>query len=355
MASRCNKYVAYYERERIDYTAVGWDRNDSGITKEHYDFFRYKVGVNVGGLRACINHFRWMIFVYNYMKRHPEATTIHACDLNSAFPASLYKKLHNKKLVVIFDACDWFSANFKDRRTIMRIFKMMEKYTCKIANEVIICEPERIKQIPFKLKKKELVLPNIPKIDNEVFDSNNKFIFNNNNITIAYFGGFAQSRFLTELLGVVAKGNVNLLIAGFGDVSIENKCHEMSKLDNIRYFGKLDTITGLQMSNHADIIYAMYCTYNANNVFAAPNKYYEAMMLGKPIISTKGTILESKITSQNIGYVIGESIAELEYLINNFDKTDLVKKGETAKKLWNDKYCRFVDHFLNNEYSLIIQ
>lgn len=356
-SSRVNKYVDFYKSHNLNYRVYGWDRLGENLHKDNYSFFKYKCGYSVGGVKAVKNHCKWMKFVFSTLKGIDNVTTIHACDLNSAFPAALYKVLFNRHVVLIFDVCDWFSANFAEKRLLKYSFNLLERFTCKVADEVIICEPERIAQIPFKLKKKELILPNIPKVDDpSVFELKERYQFSNEHITLAYFGGFAQSRFLLELLDVIADVKVNLLIAGFGDEAIENKCKQIScSRDNVRYFGKLDTVTGLQMCYNADIIYAMYCTFNPNNVFAAPNKYYEAMMLGKPIISTKGTMLEKKIISQNIGYIIGESTKELKNLLSNLEKEDMCDKGRNANVLWRNKYSNYIEDFFENTYRLIIK
>ena len=356
MASRCNKYVNFYEREGLDYTAVGWDREGKGIKKEHYDFYRYKAGVSVGGFKAIMNHLHWMYFVYKYIKQNPETTTVHACDLNSALPAALYKKLHKKDLVVIFDACDWFSANFFEMGQVRKVLEWMEQITYKWSDKLIICEPEREEQITFKLKEKPLVLPNIPEIKpSQISQDIERFKFNNDWPTLAYFGGFSGDRFLLEILELARTERFNLLIGGFGFKPVEDLCEELSRQDNVKYFGRMTMSEGLAMTSCADATYAMYCKVNPNNIYAAPNKLYEAMFLGKPIITTKGTIVERKVTANEIGYVIDETVGELKGLINSLDLRDLLIKGSNAKSLWNSMYKDYVANFFREFYSTIIK
>jgi len=356
IASRCNKYVGYYQKEGIDFTAVGWDRTNSGIKKENYDFFRYSATARTGGGKAAINHLHWMRFIYKYLKQHPETTTIHACDLNSALPAVIYKKLHNRNLVIIFDACDWFSANMATGKITKWLFECLEKYTYKGADKLIICEPEREEQITFRLKEPPLVLPNIPEIDeNLISEHKGKYLFNNGWFTIAYFGGLSHDRFLIELFELSKTEHFNLLIGGFGNKQVEELCEEIGELDNVKYFGRMNMVDGLQMTNCADIIYAMYSKINPNHIYAAPNKYYEAMFLGKPIISTKGTILEKKIVDNKIGYVIEEDVEELRNLIRTLKKEDIIKYGENAHVLWQTKYKDYVKNFFENQYKYLIK
>lgn len=356
-ASRCNKYVNYYKREHIEFTAVGWDRTESGIVLENYDFYRYKAGTAVGGIKAILNHTRWMFFVYRYIKAHPEATTIHACDLNVAFPATLYKKLHNRKLVVIFDACDWFSANFAKMRVVCKVFQWMEKFSCKWADEMIICEPERLEQVSFPLKKKPHVLYNIPDSDElEIGERNARYIFDNEWPTLVYFGGFSNDRFLKEIFNLAKTEKFNMLVGGFGPEEYVNLCNQLNEsLPNFRYFGRMKSKDGMTMTSCADIVYAMYCKVNPNHIYAAPNKLYEAIALGKPIISTKGTIVENRIVPNDIGWAIEEDVEELKKLIRSMNKDVIIAKGKNSQKLWNEKYKDYVSEFMNNTYSKILK
>lgn len=354
-ASRVQKYINYYTRENIDYTAVGWDRKCEGLSRENFEFLKYAAGVNVGGFKAIKNHCKWMMFVFKYLKKHPEVTFIHACDLNSSFPAAVYKMFFNKKVKLVFDSCDWFSANFGNNRVLKRLFEWMEHFTCNVADELIICEPERIEQITFKLKKDPLILPNIPEIDSSLLEGNSEeYTFHNDWPTIAYFGGLSESRFQKELLTLSKTEKFNLLIAGYGSQSLEKLCNELSSRENVRYFGKVDMKKGLQMSKAADIIYAMYCKTNANNIYAAPNKYYEALFLEKPIITTKGTILENKVLKNDIGYVIEEDIEELRHLINNLERNDIKMKSINAGNLWRESYSSYIANFFEHQYCKII-
>lgn len=354
--SRVNKYYNYFVRSGIDYTIVGWDRKGEGLHREHYDFFRYRAGEAEGGLKAIRNHFKWMRFVYCYLKSHKEVTTIHACDLNTAFPAAIFKALYKRNVTLLFDACDWYSSNFANYKFLKWLFGAMEQFSCKLSDELIICEPERKSQIQFELKKEPLVLPNIPEIEmSHIFEIQDKYKFDNRNPTIAYMGGFANGRFLLELLSLAETEPINLLIAGSGNIEVTEKCEDLAKLDNVRYFGRVNMVDGLNMENAADVIYAMYCKTNPNHVYAAPNKYYEAMLLGKPLITTKGTIPGDKVEKFGTGWAVEEDIEEMRLLFNHLTKVDIEEKGKKALELWKNHYQFVIRDFFDNKYSKVIK
>lgn len=355
-ASRVNKYVNYYKRQGIDFTAVGWDRGGEGKNVEHYEFCHYKAGRNKGGIKAMTNHSKWMWFVLKYLRKHNDVTTIHACDLNVAFPAAIYKRFFNRDVVLIFDACDWFSDNFSRYKTLCKILRRMEKFACKQADHIIICEPERRAQITFPIDKEPVVLPNIPEIsDDWQFEKCEKYAFNNDWITIGYFGGFSMNRFLPELLELTKTEKFNLLIAGYGNKIIEDKCEEVKDRENVKYFGRLSMKEGLEMEANADIISTIYCKTTPNHIFAAPNKFYEALYLGKAILTNCGIIVADKVKKHNLGYSIEETPEEFKKLIHSLQRIEIEKCGMNSKLLWDSTYKDYVMRFFDNIYSKFIQ
>lgn len=354
---RIEKYIEYFVLREIDYLVVGWDRVNSNLQREKTVYYRKKSGYNVGGFKAAIDRFKWMFFLFKILFINRKTiSVIHAFDLDTAFPACVFKIIFKRKVIVLFDICDWFSATLNNqRKIILCIFKLMEKFTIKHSDEVIICEPERIEQIPYKLNRPELVVPNIPFFsDTNFLYHDNNYKFDNKKITFSYVGGFSKFRMLDELLNVAEKGFINLLIAGYGNSQIEERCRRSALFDNIRYFGKVKYKDGLNIMYNSDIIYAMYSKSNPNHYYAAPNKYYEAMMLGKPILSTKGISLGSKIVMNDIGYIIDESEQALSHFLLNLDESSMTIKGANANNLWKEKFMMYTSNFLNSKYLEII-
>jgi glycosyltransferase involved in cell wall biosynthesis len=282
--------------------------------------------------------------------------TIHGCDLDGVFPAIIFKLITQKKTTIIFDIFDWFSDTLSNQSFLIRIiFNFMEKLSIKYSDEIIICEKERINQIPYKLKKDVKVLQNIPSFNSiDFLYKEEKYLFNNTKKTISYVGGFYKERFIDELIQIAEDGYINLNIAGYGDKEIENRCLLISELPNVKYYGKVDYKVGLNIMYNSDLIFAIYSTTNKNHIFAAPNKYYEAMMLGKPIISNSGTILSAKIFENRTGFVIEESIDDLKKLITILTNEDINELSHNAKTLWINIFENKVDVFLKTVYSNII-
>lgn len=233
----------------------------------------------------------------------------------------------------------------------------MEKYTIKHADNVIICEPEREEQIPFPILDEKLsILPNIPFFtDSSFLQEREDYMFNNDKLTFSYVGGFYDERCIMEIIELAAKGYINLLIAGFGDKSYVDRLKELESCPNIKYFGKVSYNEALNIMYNSDIIYAMYAISNPNHIYAAPNKFYESMFLGKPIFTTIGTIVGEKVNMADRGYISGESLDDILDVIQNIDISKIKIKGNNAKILWESKYKFYTQDFMTHKYKVMTQ
>lgn len=352
--TRAMKYVRYLQENGIEFKLIGWDRDGKNIELPNSVFWKKQAGYNVGGFKAVKNRIGWMWFVFSQLcKIKPKDAIIHGCDVDSAFPAACYKLFHSKNKL-IFDVFDWFSATlFNQKSYILTAFKFMERFSVKQSDRVILCEQERIEQIPFKVHKQKIsILPNIPYFASDTFlKEGSTKRFNNELITFSYVGGFSSDRCLQEIVSIAEKGLINLSIAGFGLLELEERLmRDTEKYPNIRYYGRVKYEDGLNISYNSDVMYAMYQTSNPNNVYAAPNKYYEAMFLGKPLFTTKGTMVEKKVLDRNMGYVSGETEEDIAYVIKSIEREDMTHRGQNARRYWSECYKNYTNDYLYNEY-----
>jgi glycosyltransferase involved in cell wall biosynthesis len=72
----------------------------------------------------------------------------------------------------------------------------------------------------------------------------------------------------------------------------------------------------------------MYDPQVPNHRYSAPNKYYEAAMLGKPIVVAAGTGIDELVRRDGSGYVSEYSTAGFTMAINEI----LTSRGEAIRK-----------------------
>lgn len=351
--SRVSKYLDFYHSTNIPYFVIGWNRTKHKTSLENAIFYNHNSGYNVGGMKAVYYRLLWFIFILKTLFRN-RPKIIHACDLDCAYPAAIYKTFF-PKTKLIFDVFDWYSDTLCNQPWLIRqTFKLLERFSIRRSDHVIICEEERLVQIPMDIKSKYSVLPNIPKI-NSTIEPDKKKVFDNNLLTLSYVGGLYDERFLDELIRLAQNKHYNLLIAGYGDRRLEQLLTNIQQ-DNIRFYGKVNYIDGLKIMANTDIIFAMYCKTNRNHIYAAPNKLYEAMFLGKPILTTKKTLVGEKVQKLDCGYIIDENINELSELIEYLqtNRNELKQKGKNGNMMWSSLYSNYVDNYFDKTYSILI-
>lgn len=351
---RVEKYVDFFKEHNIDYILVGWNRSNEVKLKQRTIFFnlsaQYGSGISNLSKLVRFNFFLIRTLLLNVKKYK----YIHACDFDTVIPALLIKLLFGKK--VIFDIFDWYSdSRVISNNFLSRVIEFLEKKALKYSDYVIICDSERISQLPISIDLRKLkILPNIPVVNSSLLSKEDKRE-EDYYLTISYVGILGVGRGLENLLIVVSKNsNLKLNIAGFGELQnlVEKYANEYG---NITYWGKVDYSESISIMKNSDIIAAMYYKINKNHIYAAPNKYFEGLFLGKPIITTMGTSIGNKTEFFFTGFVINESYEALEELLLKIERRKIIEYSENASKLWKDKYENYVSNFMIDEYLKMIE
>lgn len=353
--SRASKEITSLKNNNYNVVVIGWDRDKKikdynnvviNNNKIESKFFKFKAGYGeskktiIGLLFFQI----WLFFILLF--NHKKYTYIHACDFDCGFVSMIISKLFKKKLV--YDMYDYYTDSRPMPKKIEKIVNNLENKVINCAEVAIICGDWRKEQIKFANPKKIAVIHNTPDIRN----IENKKIMksSSNKIKIGYVGILQDHRLLIEVLEKIKNNKkYELHIGGFG--KYENYINELAeKYNNVYFYGSLPYDEVLCLEQECDILFATYDPEIKNHKYSAPNKIYEAMALGKPIIVCDDTGIDKLVLNEKIGTSIkynAESFIEsLDYLAKN--KNVSQEMGFKAKELYNRKY-----NWLSMEKELI--
>ena len=352
---RVRNYFHYFDEHQIDYKVIAWNRNGSAKPEEHICFFkrRSEYGKRIKNIP---NKIAWMFFVMKEIfKNRATCTAIHACDIDAIIPALIVGKILGK--TVVFDIFDWISS-LTGKGFVYRVVEWAQNIAYKYSDHIILCEEERKAQAKTKNPNVH-VLPNIPNgmisLDQETLaiTENNleqyKFV-------VSYVGVFDKDRGLENLLQCVANNKDILLnIAGFGVLG--DMIQEYAKQNsNIVYWGRVEYPIGQAIQKNSSLIAAMYHLTSPLHKYAAPNKYYESLKLGVPMITTENTLVGSKVDRYDTGFVLDESIESLHTLFGRGDLLDeITRKKVNCHKVWDEVYSGYFDTFMQEEYLVMIK
>jgi len=137
---------------------------------------------------------------------------------------------------------------------------------------------------------------------------------NHGDFTLLYIGGLAYQRGVMMLVHAAKDmAGVRCLIGGIGQQSyvaeLEKEC---SKTSNVTFLGKVPFEEVIPMTKKVDCIFCMFDPTDLNNITGAPNKLFEAMVCGRPIICTKGTYSGEVTEQEKVGLSVEYTEAALK-------------------------------------------
>ncbi|MDO5157074.1 MAG: glycosyltransferase family 4 protein [Eubacteriales bacterium] len=332
-------------------TIVGWDREENyrmnkeviGDTDHQITFVRLGIKACYGGgiKKNLLPIIRFQCRLYNWLaKNKEEYDIIHAFDFDTGLVASRCAKQFRKKL--IYHVLDYYvDSHGLDNTSLEKPIRRLENSVINFADSTIICTEKRKEQIQGSNPKKLFIIHNTPK--EGILDSTFKIqngAMNSKKMKIAYVGVLDGGRALLELAEIVSKNEMlELHIGGFGPLS--DRIEELSNSnDNIFYYGKLPYPCTLALESQCDVMVAIYNPKVPNNKYAAPNKFYESIMLGKPIIMAQNTGFDEIILQHDLGVCIDYSIAGLNIGVDEMIKRrqNWEKMGRKGRSLYKELY-----------------
>ena len=317
---------------------IGWDRKQEFNKNEIFDgidinFFRKK-SIYGSGIKNLFNILLFQIYIffklYEYRKKYNK---IFSCDLDTGITARIFSKLFKKKF--IYDIYDYYVDCHKIPSKLKNKIEKQEIKNINSADITIICTEERKKQITKAKPKKLIIVHNSPELPN--FDNCKEYKLKSKTekLKICYVGILQEDRLLIEILDVIKNNKkYELHIGGFG--KYEQKIANYSKeYSNIFFYGSMNYYDVLRLERECDILFATYNPKIENHKFSAPNKLYEAMALGKPIIVCKNTGIDKLVDKNKLGIVINYDSKEFLRAIKSLEKNT---NYESSKLLYNNKY-----------------
>lgn len=330
---------------------LAWDRNAKYLSKSEKlymtdgeaEITRFGIpGIYGGGFKSNLIpliKFQKNIGLWLFRNRK-NFDVIHAYDLDTGLTAFLLAKILNKK--IIYDIPDYYiDSHGLAEKKIGNLVRKTENFIINNSHEVIICTEKRKDQISGTHPKNLTIIHNSPIIRKHIDKKSlyNKSL-NKEKIKVVYVGILGESRFIKEIAEVIVqRKDCEFHIGGFGMLEEHFKIME-DKYDNIFFYGKIPYQETLRLEEECDIMTAIYDPKVPNHVFAAPNKFYEALMLGKPLIMVKNTGMDSEVEKNSLGEVIDYSVESLNNAIDNLIKkrNEWLRISERGQAIYKEKY-----------------
>jgi len=357
--SRTWKMAKTLSKSGFDVYILEWDRDSRLPTYEKVDkisVYRFRIKASYG-LKLMYLLPLWWLYVGSFclLKRFD---VVQPQNLDNLIPVLLSKQI--RKFKIVYDIADFYADAYIPAKSFLlkKLVRCIDLLLMRTADSTLIADEVRIKQIGFKPQNLYVIYNSPPDVYPNIA-SDAMFSKNDECFRIFYGGIISEDRGLYQLVKACQKiSNVTLIVAGFG--SLENHFSNFIRdKKNILFLRRISYEQVLTWSMKCDCLVALYDPSIPNNLYASPNKLFEAMMCAKPIIVSAGTAMADKVARHKCGVVV--NYGDVNGLINAIEKLKndrnlailLGKNGRTAyleKYNWNlmeERLLKLVEKVLN--------
>ena len=350
--TRLLRYSKALEQAGIEHAAAYWDRGDGVGEAPFIPSFRFVRHLSYHSRLAtalCLVQANLHFIVTLWRKRH-EIAMVHAVDLDSAISAWLMNRLAG--LPYVYDIYDHYADSRGLGKAVRGWLDHIEKSIIAHAECTILADKARTAQHSPIPEERLLVVENVPSVS---FDFLCQSVpkRKTDRLRIGYLGTLeARHRGLEDLIDVVeSNSGLELEIAGCG--GLDSYCAAAAaRCSRIIKHPALPHEQGLTILRGCDIMAGLYYTSAPNHRFAAPNKYFEHLLLGMPLLTSKGTPPGAKVAEHDTGWAVDDSPDAIAAMLAEAltDRQALVRKGQNAAHLWRERYADYFEQVLRKSY-----
>ena len=247
----------------------------------------------------------------------------------------------------------------KDKWGVKLIYDAHEVFTYMMMGEVPTPLIRRFERMEDNLMKRADQMITVGKECKEYFLSRGKpddeitIVMNAKNIavdsyagpsniepTVVYVGALRGTRFVSELAltGSRIKG-VRVVIAGAG-VEEERIKEIASASENVDFLGKIPMKEVISLTLQSDAVFCMFDPTHPLYRIGFPNKFFEALATGRPVIASEGTYVGELVKELECGIVVPHNMEGMErsLLFVRDNPEELERMGENALEAARETY-----------------
>ncbi len=287
-----------------DILLVGRQLPDSIELCRPYSCIRMKLIFNKGVLFYAEYNLR--LFLLLLFSR---VSILHSNDLDTLLANYLAAKIRNKPIV--YDSHEYFTGvpEIQDKPFVKSVWTSIEKWIFPKLNHIITVNYSIAKLYKELYGKKLRVIRNMPMIENveRLYSKKELGLPSDKSIIITQGAGINRDRGIEEAVEAMQYlPHVLLLIIGNGD-SIPYLKESVKKLGlqkSVIFKQRMPYAKMMQYTHQAKLGLSLDKNTNINYRFSLPNKLFDYIHAGVPVLATRVTEVENIVTKYNIGLFV---------------------------------------------------
>jgi len=322
-----------------DVTLLGWQRFGDAPVQEkrhHYTVRRLKFRAPVEK-RVILYLPIWWVLAFFWLLKE-DWDVVHAADLDTYVPAIIAAKLKGKQLV--YDIFDFYADLVMLPPHVRHCVAAFDIYLMRFADAVIVVDPSRLRQIGKDGDSSINIIYNSPEdsLTSSMTDLRKEQW---NSFKIFYAGILGEGRDFESVIHAAKEiGDVLVEFAGFGYYA-EYLRSISEQESHVTFVGTIPYNEVILRTLQSDLLFALYDPSVPNNRYASPNKLFEAMMCGKPILISDGTAMAEIVREEDCGFVVpyGDPDAIKHAILTLKENPSLCRRlGKNGREAYEKKY-----------------
>jgi glycosyltransferase involved in cell wall biosynthesis len=284
-------------------SCLAWDRRGDyaplvkGPNVEH-SFFRVRAAsYSLATLLKLVVFNLWLLVRLLFTK----TDCIHAVDLDTGMVGYFVARLKGKAFV--YHCLDPYYPALPQSWPgfLAKLTKKLEDMLIGSADFFVITDMLRMKQHGGSKPRKTIEFANVPMVEPELRtnEANDSFV-------VGYIGALEEGRNLlivTKAISELSGEGVELVIGGVGTLSEEIRFMAETS-DNISFTSYLPYSEVLGLESTFDAFIYVSDSTSESQRWVSPNKLFESMALGKPIVVGEGTLVAERVREIGNGVII---------------------------------------------------
>lgn len=291
-----------------------------------------------------------LIWVYFILSKAKNVDLLLITNLRLFLPALISSKI--LRIPLIFDMPEYYVAMSKIRKRnfLERIFKhpwivtKLERLAVKESNCIWVVVEEQKKRL-LKLGAKNVkIISNVPILDPNFQNNVDKTWNKHEKLILLYIGIITEGRgldIMIKAMNYLKHKNIRLLIVGDGSnkYSLEKLAVRFELNNKVKFLGwiEYESLENLIMECDIGLIPHRVSEFTNNTI---PNKLFDYMKYGKPVLATNMIPVRKVIVEENCGIIIPENPKMIAKKLKdlNDNRAYLKKLGKNGKNAIINKY-----------------
>lgn len=261
---------------------------------------------------------------------------IQASDLFALLPCVMLKPFHG--FILVGDVRDHTSSMVGTHWGVKaRVLGWLEDFLLSRCDAVIVVDDTRRELLPASvtLRRRVIVVRNLPQFDVGVSTSHEE-----GGVTVNYSGYLSALRgggLLAEAVGACAFTRLDVV----GETNDSELAKALELTPRVTRHGRVSHGEAMRRMGVADVVALLYDPSVGAHRYAAPNKFYEAMMVGRPVLVAEGTPMAEWVRAADCGYCVryGDTTAIVSVLAAiNSDRSGWRRKCTNARALYEKEF-----------------